>query len=60
MDANEIHVFSQAATTIREQFIPMLYGFYKKLVAEGFTEEQAFDLVKAYMLQISAVPHEKI
>ena len=63
MNAEDIHKISQAAAEIRDQFIPMLYAFYKKCVAEGFSEEQAFNLTKTYMIQIlnkSYYPPEKI
>ena len=59
MDAKDIHNFSQAASEIRDQFIPMIYSFYKKCVIEGFTEEQAFDLARTYMLQILSVPYRE-
>lgn len=41
--------FDQASATFADTFPPMWRRLYVKLVEENFTEDQALDILKAYI-----------
>lgn len=43
----------QGLASFCEQFPPMLWGLYQGLTKEGFSERQAFELVKAYLVGLT-------
>ena len=44
---NIIQVIEQAQAMLRD-FSPLLWSYYEELQKQGFTAEQAFELVKDY------------
>ena len=42
----------QAKAGAEEIFPPLWYGLYRRCVEEGFTEDQAIRLVKAYIVSM--------
>ncbi|RLJ90139.1 hypothetical protein [Planococcus citreus] len=42
-----VHQFEQMQAVLRD-FSPLLWTYYLELQAQGFTQQQAFELVKNY------------
>ena len=49
LDPKVLAEFDQASQLVAETIPPLLYRLYVNLVDEGFTSEQAMDLVKSYL-----------
>lgn len=50
MDPKSIHELEQAVQGIKEQFCPVVYSIYRGFVDAGFSDAQALDLTKAWMV----------
>ena len=44
------HDIDQTAALIRDTIPPLWYGLYSRLQEEGFTEQQAMELLKIYII----------
>lgn len=44
---NPLQAFAQMVTALNE-LAPIINTYYKALIAEGFTKQQAFELTKAF------------
>lgn len=50
LDPEAIHKFDEAQSTLGEVLPTLLWNLYRKFIEVGFSEEQAFDLIKTYLI----------
>lgn len=53
IDDKQIAELDQSFSLMGETFPPLVRRMYEGFVKEGFTEDQAFDLAKLYLLSLS-------
>jgi len=54
LNDKEIAQMDQAISLVSETLPPLWWNLYNNLVKEGFTPEQAFDLLKSYITSMLA------
>lgn len=51
MNPKELADLDQSMKILTDTFPPMLWGFYKGCLYQGFTKEEAFELTKVWLLE---------
>lgn len=59
IDPKQSAMLDQARAMLTEHFPGMWRELYCKLIAEGFAEPQAFELLKTYIIATCSVPAQK-